>query len=136
MRRHRRDRDRGRNVTPGYEGNPEGQRRIFFEAGGKRWFRTGDQGAFDDEGYLRLTGRLKEIINRGGEKISPLEVDARAAGAIPRLRRWSVSPCRMTSWAKRLLRLLVLKEGVQARRKDIRDFAAERLATSKCRAGK
>ncbi len=35
------------------------------------WFRTGDQGVLDEEGYLRLTGRLKELINRGGEKISP-----------------------------------------------------------------
>ena len=40
------------------------------------WFRTGDQGSLDEAGYLRLTGRLKELINRGGEKISPLEVDA------------------------------------------------------------
>ena len=62
-------------VTPGYEGNPEANVKNFFEAEGKRWFRTGDQGAFDDDGFLSLTGRLKEIINRGGEKISPLEVD-------------------------------------------------------------
>ena len=40
------------------------------------WFRTGDQGFLDEKGVLRLTGRLKELINRGGEKISPLEVDA------------------------------------------------------------
>ncbi len=65
----------GPNVTPGYEGNAEANDKNFFTAEGARWFRTGDQGAFDDEGYLRLTGRLKEIINRGGEKISPLEVD-------------------------------------------------------------
>jgi acyl-CoA synthetase (AMP-forming)/AMP-acid ligase II len=65
----------GPNVTPGYEGNPEANAKNFFEAEGKRWFRTGDQGAFDEEGYLTLTGRLKEIINRGGEKVSPLEVD-------------------------------------------------------------
>ncbi|MEL6679028.1 MAG: AMP-binding protein, partial [Pseudomonadota bacterium] len=65
----------GPNVTPGYEGNPDANAKSFFEADGHRWFRTGDQGAFDEERYLRLTGRLKEIINRGGEKISPLEVD-------------------------------------------------------------
>ena len=62
---------RGPNVMHGYANNPEAGVRAF--AGG--WFRTGDQGHIDDEGYLTITGRLKEIINRGGEKISPREVD-------------------------------------------------------------
>ena len=65
----------GPNVTPGYESNPDANAESFFEAGGNRWFRTGDQGQLDSEGYLTITGRLKEIINRGGEKISPREVD-------------------------------------------------------------
>ena len=60
---------RGRNVTAGYEANPDANAKAFTNG----WFRTGDQGMMDDEGYLRLTGRLKEMINRGGEKISPLE---------------------------------------------------------------
>ena len=64
---------RGPNVTPGYEANPDANVKALQPTGG--WFRTGDQGMIDDEGYLRITGRLKEIINRGGEKISPLEVD-------------------------------------------------------------
>ena len=62
---------RGANVTPGYEANPEANAAAF--AGG--WFHTGDQGMLDADGYLTITGRLKEIINRGGEKISPREVD-------------------------------------------------------------
>ncbi len=62
---------RGPNVTPGYEANPEANAKAFTNG----WFRTGDQGVLDEEGYLRITGRLKEIINRGGEKVSPLEVD-------------------------------------------------------------
>ena len=65
----------GPNVTPGYESNPDANAESFFKAGGNRWFRTGDQGQLDSEGYLTITGRLKEIINRGGEKISPREVD-------------------------------------------------------------
>ena len=65
----------GPNITPGYENNVDANKNSFFEFEDKRWFRTGDQGAFDADGYLTLTGRLKEIINRGGEKISPLEVD-------------------------------------------------------------
>ncbi len=63
---------RGQNVTLGYANNPEANANAFP---GEGWFRTGDQGRIDDEGYLFLTGRLKEIINRGGEKISPREVD-------------------------------------------------------------
>ncbi len=65
----------GPNVTPGYENNDKANAENFFEVDGTRWFRTGDQGQFDADGYLSLTGRLKEIINRGGEKISPLEID-------------------------------------------------------------
>lgn len=59
------------NVVDGYENNPEANAKAFTNG----WFRTGDQGIIDESGYLSLTGRLKELINRGGEKISPLEVD-------------------------------------------------------------
>ncbi|WP_088279464.1 acyl--CoA ligase [Ideonella sp. A 288] len=62
---------RGPNVTAGYESNPKANEEAFTHG----WFRTGDQGQIDDEGYISLTGRLKEIINRGGEKVSPREVD-------------------------------------------------------------
>ncbi|HMQ30090.1 MAG TPA: acyl--CoA ligase [Chloroflexaceae bacterium] len=62
---------RGGNVVDGYENNPEANAGAFV--GG--WFRTGDQGLIDPDGYLHLTGRIKELINRGGEKISPLEID-------------------------------------------------------------
>src|SRR5438270_4082914 len=62
---------RGANVTPGYENNPEANESAFIDG----WFRTGDQGVLEREGYLRLTGRLKELINRGGQKIAPIEID-------------------------------------------------------------
>jgi acyl-CoA synthetase (AMP-forming)/AMP-acid ligase II len=61
----------GPNVVSGYENNPEANATSFTDG----WFRTGDQGVLDDNGYLTLTGRLKEMINRGGEKISPREID-------------------------------------------------------------
>ena len=62
---------KGENVTLGYDNNEEANKTSFTNG----WFRTGDQGYFDKEGYLKISGRLKEIINKGGEKISPLEVD-------------------------------------------------------------
>ena len=62
---------KGANVFSGYEQNPQANVEAFTDG----WFRTGDQGYKDKDGYLFLTGRFKEIINRGGEKISPIEVD-------------------------------------------------------------
>jgi acyl-CoA synthetase (AMP-forming)/AMP-acid ligase II/thioesterase domain-containing protein/acyl carrier protein len=62
---------RGASVTAGYENNPAANVSSFTSG----WFRTGDQGYLDAEGYLYLTGRIKELINRGGEKVSPREVD-------------------------------------------------------------
>mmetsp|Transcript_8567 Transcript_8567/g.24172 ORF Transcript_8567/g.24172 Transcript_8567/m.24172 type:complete len:542 (+) Transcript_8567:105-1730(+) len=64
---------RGSNVMVGYYNNPEANRKNFFP---EKWFRTGDQGYLDEDGFLFLTGRLKEMINRGGEKISPVAIDA------------------------------------------------------------
>ena len=63
---------RGDNATPGYLNLPE-ERQERLEGG---WFRTGDLGQMDNDGYLFLHGRVKEIVNRGGEKVSPAEVDA------------------------------------------------------------
>jgi len=63
---------KGKNVTHGYHNNPEANAEAFTNG----WFRTGDQGILSGGSVLTLTGRLKELINRGGEKISPLEVDA------------------------------------------------------------
>ncbi len=62
---------RGEAVTSGYLDAPEANRQSFSDG----WLRTGDEGFIDEEGYLTLTGRLKELINRGGEKISPFEVE-------------------------------------------------------------
>src|SRR5581483_3196354 len=63
---------RGPNVMHGYRNNPEANAAAFTNG----WFRTGDRGVLDADGYLTLIGRIKELINRGGEKISPLEIDA------------------------------------------------------------
>jgi acyl-CoA synthetase (AMP-forming)/AMP-acid ligase II len=62
---------KGPNVVKGYENNPEANATSFVDG----WFRTGDQGFLDEDGYLRLVARIKELIIRGGEKISPREID-------------------------------------------------------------
>jgi acyl-CoA synthetase (AMP-forming)/AMP-acid ligase II/acyl carrier protein len=62
---------RGENVMQGYLDDPEANRAAF--AG--NWFRTGDVGRLDEDGFLRLTGRAKEMINRGGEKVAPVEIE-------------------------------------------------------------
>ncbi len=120
----------GPNVTPGYEGNPEANAKSFFEAEGKRWFRTGDQGQFDDEGYLSLTGRLKEIINRGGEKVSPLEVDG-VLSAHPAVAQVVTFAMPHAKLGEEVAAAVVLKEGMEATEAQIRDFAATRLAAFK-----
>ena len=63
---------RGENVTKGYLNNPEANKTSFTKEG---FFRTGDQGKLDEDGYVIITGRIKELINKGGEKISPIELD-------------------------------------------------------------
>lgn len=63
---------KGENVTSGYHNNNDANKEAYING----WFRTGDQGFIDKDGYLSLTGRIKELINRGGEKIAPLEVDS------------------------------------------------------------
>jgi oxalate---CoA ligase len=62
---------KGPNVIDGYAGNPQANAESFVDG----WFLTGDQGVLDERGYLTLIGRIKELINRGGEKISPREID-------------------------------------------------------------
>jgi acyl-CoA synthetase (AMP-forming)/AMP-acid ligase II len=120
----------GPNVTPGYEGNPEANAKSFFEAEGRRWFRTGDQGAFDAEGYLTLTGRLKEIINRGGEKVSPLEVDG-VLSAHPAVAQVVTFALPHDKLGEEVAAAVVLREGEEADEAAIRAFAGERLAAFK-----
>jgi acyl-CoA synthetase (AMP-forming)/AMP-acid ligase II len=120
----------GPNVTAGYESNPEANRKSFFDFDGHRWFRTGDQGLLDDDGYLHLTGRLKEIINRGGEKISPLEVDGVLMDhpAVLQVVTFAVMHPKL---GEEVAAAIVLREGETATEQDIRDFAATRMADFK-----
>ncbi len=120
----------GPNVTPGYEANEAANAANFFAAEGHRWFRTGDQGVMDEAGYLRITGRLKEIINRGGEKVSPLEVDEVLMDH-PAIAQCVTFAMPHEKLGEEVAAAVVLKEGQSADERSIRDFAAGRLADFK-----
>jgi acyl-CoA synthetase (AMP-forming)/AMP-acid ligase II len=117
---------RGPNVTLGYENNPEANAAAFTNG----WFRTGDQGVMDEDRYVTLTGRLKEIINRGGEKISPKEVDEVLMDhpAVQQVVTFAVPHDKL---GEEVAAAVVLREGTEATEAEIRDFAAERLAAFK-----
>ncbi|MEE9255407.1 MAG: acyl--CoA ligase [Pseudomonadales bacterium] len=117
---------RGANVTPGYENNAAANRENFTRG----WFRTGDQGVMDGEGYLTITGRLKEIINRGGEKISPREVDDVLMDhpAVAQVVTFAMPHDKL---GEEVGAAIVLEEGSDASETDIRSFAAQRLARFK-----
>ncbi|MEX2642330.1 MAG: acyl--CoA ligase [Acetobacterales bacterium] len=117
---------RGRNVTKGYESNPKANAEAF--TGG--WFRTGDQGVMDEAGYLRITGRIKEIINRGGEKVSPLEVDE-AVMDHPAVAQVATFAMPHDKLGEEVACAVVLRDGEKASEQEIRDFVAKRLADFK-----
>jgi acyl-CoA synthetase (AMP-forming)/AMP-acid ligase II len=114
---------RGPNVTVGYENNPKANVEAFAHG----WFHTGDQGTMDGQGYLRITGRLKEIINRGGEKISPREVDEVLMDH-PAVQQVVTFAMPHDKLGEDVAAAIVLREGASASEREIRDFAASRLA--------
>ncbi|MED5420001.1 MAG: AMP-dependent synthetase, partial [Pseudomonadota bacterium] len=116
----------GANVTTGYENNPDANAECFVNG----WFRTGDQGVMDEDGYLTITGRLKEIINRGGEKISPREVDDCLMDH-PSIQQVVTFALSHPSLGEEVAAAVVLREGETADEAAIRAFAAESLAAFK-----
>ena len=117
---------RGPNVTPGYESNPSANTTAFTDG----WFRTGDQGILDAEGYLTITGRLKEIINRGGEKVAPSEVD-NVIQDHPAVQQVVTFAMPHPKLGEEVAAAVVLREGMEASAQEIRGFAATRLADFK-----
>jgi acyl-CoA synthetase (AMP-forming)/AMP-acid ligase II/thioesterase domain-containing protein len=117
---------RGHNVTSGYENNPAANQDAFRNG----WFKTGDQGYLDEEGYLFLTGRTKEIINRGGEKIAPREVDEVLLDH-PAVAQAVTFAIPHASLGEDVAAAVVLRPRASATEKDIRAFAATRLSDFK-----
>ncbi len=117
---------RGPNVTPGYENNPDANASAFTDG----WFRTGDQGVMDEEGYISITGRLKEIINRGGEKISPREVDEILMDH-PAVAQAVTFAMPHDKLGEEVAAAIVLREGQTAEEGEVREFVASHLADFK-----
>jgi acyl-CoA synthetase (AMP-forming)/AMP-acid ligase II len=117
---------RGANVMRGYENNPDANKTAFTNG----WFRTGDQGQMSAEGYITITGRLKEIINRGGEKISPREVDEVLLDH-PAIQQVVTFALPHPKLGEEVATAVVLRDGASLTEKDVREFAARRLADFK-----
>jgi len=117
---------RGDNVMRGYENNPKANGEAFTNG----WFRTGDQGVMDADGYVSITGRLKEIINRGGEKISPREVDEVLMDH-PAVAQCVTFAMPHDKLGEEVAAAVVLREGAAATEKELQHFVTARLADFK-----
>jgi acyl-CoA synthetase (AMP-forming)/AMP-acid ligase II len=115
----------GPNVITGYDNNPEANAKSFT----KGWFRTGDQGYLDEDGYLSITGRIKELINRAGEKIAPREIDdvLMMHPAVAEAVAFGVSH---PTWGEEVAAAVVLRQ--PQKKSEILAFCRERLADFKC----
>jgi acyl-CoA synthetase (AMP-forming)/AMP-acid ligase II len=115
----------GPNVITGYENNPEANATSFTDG----WFRTGDQGFIDERGYLTLVGRLKELINRGGEKISPREIDD-VLLAHPKVAEAVCFGMPHPAWGEEVAAAVVLKEA--ASEAELVAYCKSHMADFKC----
>jgi acyl-CoA synthetase (AMP-forming)/AMP-acid ligase II len=118
---------RGPTLFSGYLDDPAANAAAFLPGG---WFRTGDLGFLDREGYLYLTGRRSEIINRGGEKIAPLEVDQALLchPAVAAAASFSVPDDRL---GEDLIAAVVVRAGTQVTARDLRAAMLDRLSPFK-----
>jgi acyl-CoA synthetase (AMP-forming)/AMP-acid ligase II len=117
---------RGPNVTAGYENNPAANQAGFAFG----WFHTGDQGFMDEDGYLKITGRLKEMINRGGEKVAPVEVDE-VLMHHPAVHQALTFAMPHDKLGEEVAAAIVLRQGASASERELQDFANARLAAFK-----
>jgi acyl-CoA synthetase (AMP-forming)/AMP-acid ligase II len=114
---------RGPIVTRGYLGDRAETERSFADG----WFRTGDLGSLDDDGYLFLTGRIKSLINRGGEKISPEHVEDIIAGC-PGVAEAAVFAIPDATYGQRVGAAVVLSDGESVGSEHILEYSRSRLS--------
>jgi len=117
---------RGPSVMKGYENDPAANANTWING----WLKTGDQGYLDEDSYLYITGRIKELINRGGLKISPREVDEVLLDH-PAIARAVTFPVPHAALGEDIAGAVVLREGTVASKEAIREFVAARLAEFK-----
>ena len=118
---------RGPNVTPGYWRKPKETEASFAEG----WFRTGDLGKKDEEGYYYITDRLKHIIISGGENISPKEIES-VINQHPRVAETCIVGIADEKWGEKVVAAVVLKAGESLTLKDIKDHCRSHLLDWKC----
>ena len=117
---------KGDNVTLGYENNDDANKTSFTNG----WFRTGDQGYFDNDGYLKISGRIKEIINKGGEKISPLEVD-NVLMDHPSIDQAVCFGYEDKMLGENIASAIIIKDGMECSENDVLNYAEKKLAKFK-----
>ncbi|MCJ1374700.1 hypothetical protein MMC20_005932 [Loxospora ochrophaea] len=118
---------RGENVTKGYLNNPEANKSSFTKDG---FFRTGDQGKQDNDGYVIITGRIKELINKGGEKISPIELD-NVVAQNPSVGEAVSFAIADDMYGQEVGLAVVLKDGKKTTQDELRVWIAEKVAKFK-----
>jgi oxalate---CoA ligase len=117
----------GPGVIREYENNAEATAKSFFGV----WFRTGDQGILDEDGYLHLTGRIKELIIRAGENIAPREIDE-VLLAHPAVAEAVCFGVPHPIWGEEVEAAVVLRPEAPAGETDLMGFCRGRLADFKC----
>lgn len=117
---------RGPNVMGGYENNTAANEKAFVNG----WFRTGDEGYLSEDGYLHLTDRIKEIINRGGEKVSPREIDETLLSH-PMVAQAVTFAIPHPELGEDVVAAVVLRTDATTTDLELREFTARRLAAHK-----
>lgn len=118
---------RGENVTAGYLNNPDANKSSFTAEG---FFRTGDQGKKDEDGYVIITGRIKELINKGGEKISPIELD-NVVAQHPKVAEAVSFAIPDELYGQEVALAIVLKDGQKLEAEELKKWMTEKVAKFK-----